>query len=113
MKRIFVLMLLAGVAAAISGCTVRLMDFTVMSTKNIPCDFAPRGTGEGEDISHIIIFVPTKSQPNLKEAMDEAIESRAGDTLMNAKIYYRYWYIPLIYGQDGWTVKGDVVSTRD
>jgi len=111
--RYAVAIFLMSVIMIASGCRTRICDFTVMSTKNIPVEFARKGQGEGEDVARIIIIIPTKSQPNLKEAIDQAIESRNGDMLLNAKVYMRNWYIPYIYGENGFTVKGDVVSTRE
>jgi hypothetical protein len=106
-----------GIAIAsmmlLTGCSVRLGDFTALSTKNIPYRFVKKGPGQGEDIARIIIIFPTKAAPNIKEATDRAIEQANGDALVNAKVYYRNWYIPYIYGEVGYEVKGDGVSTEE
>jgi len=44
--------------------------------------------------------------------LDKALEKGDGDVMTDAVISSWWWYIPFIYGQNGWTVKGDVVKTR-
>lgn len=63
-------------AAVASGCTVRVADMTVGSTKNYNLNSAqftkgPRVTGE--DMVPVILF--PMGVPNLKTAMDKAIET--------------------------------------
>ncbi len=104
------LLALAGITV-LSGCTTRLTDFTVISTKNI--DFtqlsrARRGATRvrGEDVAHIIILFPTKI-PNLKEAIDRTIEASPGAVgLVDGVVYQRAFYIPYIYGQTAYVVEG-------
>jgi hypothetical protein len=101
---------LAGITF-LSGCTTRLTDFTVISTKNV--DFtqlsrARRGATRvrGDDVAHIIIIFPTKI-PNLKEAIDRTIESSPGAVgLVDGVVYQRVFYIPYIYGQTAYVVEG-------
>lgn len=97
--------------AILSGCVTRLVDFTVISTKNI--DLAKGASFEraksrtkGEDLVCIIIFVPT-AVPNIKTAIDRAIESVPGAVaLLDGVISQKAWYIPLIFGQSGFVVEG-------
>lgn len=94
-----------------SGCTTRLGDFTVISTKTI--DWSRSNTlkkakvrVDGEDIAHWIIFLPTGS-PTIDEAVDNAIESIPGAVaLIDAALYSRFWWIPYIYGQQGYIIEG-------
>ncbi|MDD5493538.1 MAG: hypothetical protein PHG36_02530 [Dehalococcoidia bacterium] len=74
--------LVSCVALILAGCSQRLVDFTVISSKNInlsrDADFKRFSTRiKGEDRKRIIIFIPT-GIPNAKEAMDNAIESVPG-----------------------------------
>lgn len=96
-----------------SGCTKVLGDFTLLTSKNINLsDFSTEEaetSGEmayGEDVTHIIIFIPTGGPPNLKEAVDRALDSKNAYMLTNARISYTGFYIPYIYGQMKYEVKG-------
>ncbi len=105
---------LVAVVLMASGCRTRLTDFTFLSTKNVDLsrigEFqrAPQRI-EGKDTIHIILFVPT-GQPNLKEAIDRAIESVPGGVCMvDGVVYTENWYIPLIYGQTSTVCEGSVL----
>ncbi len=98
----------------LTGCSHRIGDFTVASTKNIDIkktthyvDYNDRLTDR--DTKHIIIFIPT-GQPNMKEAMDNAIEQRNGAVgLSNVTVKSGGWYIPYIYGQSYFEVEGNPI----
>ena len=100
-----------------NGCAIRHGDFTVLSNKVVRLSEFELGKAErtrdvtGKDVDHIISFIPT-GVPTLEEAVDDALEEGNGDVITDAVIYYRWWYIPYIYGQSSWTVSGDVVKTR-
>lgn len=93
------------------GCTHRILDFTIVSTKNIDLSKAAtfkRGTTRmtGEDVAHIIIFIPTGAA-NIKEAADKAIEKVPGCIgLVDGVIYTKFFYIPYIYGKSSAIVEG-------
>ena len=113
MKKNIILTLFALLAIImLSGCVTRLGDFTVISTKNIDWSKASnfkRHTAEveGQDIAHIIVFIPTKFAINIEEAVDEAIETVPGAVaLTDAVIRHKFWYIPYIYGQEGYVIEG-------
>lgn len=97
-----------------SGCTTRLADLTVCSTKNMDIkkslhrvDTLQRN--KGTDKRHIIILFPT-GVPNMKEAADKAIEQTPGAVgLSDATLKYTWWYIPYIYGQFKYTVEGNPI----
>lgn len=94
-----------------SGCSSRLVDFTIISTKNI--DMAKSSSFkkgksriEGEDKVHIIIFIPT-GQADIKECIDNAIEKVPGCVaLLDGVLYSKSWWIPYIYGQAKFVVEG-------
>ncbi|MFQ5514497.1 MAG: hypothetical protein ACE5FG_08645 [Myxococcota bacterium] len=100
------------------GCVIRHGDFTVMSNKVVrlsgfELDKADRVKGiVGKDVQHVIIFFPIGGVPTLEGALDDAFEKGGGDVLTDAVVKSWYWYIPYVYGQSGWSVKGDVVKTR-
>lgn len=111
MQNSFKSLLIAGLVFTLTGCTMRLVDFTIISTKNV--DLARAGTFErgksrveGKDEIVIIIFVPT-GVPNVKEAIDRAIESVPGAVaLVDGVITYKYFYIPYLFGQQTYVVEG-------
>jgi hypothetical protein len=102
----------------LNSCVVRHGDFTVVSNKLVrlsefEIDKAERQRRiTGQDVQHIIIFFPTSGPPTLDGAMDNAFDEGDGDVMTDATIKSWGWYIPYIYGQQGWSIKGDVVKTR-
>lgn len=98
----------------LSGCVHRIGDFTVASTKNMDIKRTLHRVDESErvkakDMTHIILFIPT-GQPNMKEAMDNAIEQRSGAVgLSNVTVKNGFWWIPYIYGQSWFEVEGNPV----
>jgi hypothetical protein len=93
-----------------SGCSYRVLDFTLVSTKNVDLSKASsfeRGKQrvEGLDKVHIIISIPT-GRPNLKEAVDRAIETTPGCiALVDGVIYSKSWWA-ILYGQISYLVEG-------
>lgn len=102
---------IAVLLIGLTGCTTRLTDFTIISTKNVDLSViskAKRGSTRvsGKDLVHIIIFIPT-GVPNMKEAIDKAIESVPGAVaLVDGVLYQKFFYIPYIYGQSSYVVEG-------
>lgn len=96
---------------AVTGCTTRLTDFTIISTKNIELSRGEEFTRstqrvEGEDTKHIIIFIPT-GVPNAKEAADRAIEKVPGAVaLVDGVLEYEWFYFPYVYGYTTYRIKG-------
>lgn len=91
------------------GCTTRLVDFTIISTKNLDLSRAgsfERGKSriEGRDEALIIIFIPT-GIPSIKEAIDRAIESVPGGVaLVDGVVSVQSWW--LIFGMTSYVVEG-------
>lgn len=115
MKKIIVLV----ITLLISACTTDHGTFTVMSNKIVNVkDFELDKTDitkkvKGSDTSHIIVFFPTKSNPNISGALKDAFDQADGDVMTDVNVYTKFWYIPYIYGQSSWNVDGDVVKTRN
>jgi hypothetical protein len=111
MIKTFLYTLIACSLLALTGCKTRFVDFTIISTKNI--DLSKAGTfqkgstrSEGVDKTYIIIFIPTGA-PNLKEAIDRAIESVPGAVaLLDGVVDQGFFYFPYIYGEAAYTVEG-------
>ena len=104
-------LILLLLALGVSGCSVRVADFTIMSSKNIDlsrgADFKRTTTRvHGEDRKSIYFLIPT-GEPNVKQAMDRAIEKTPGGIgLLDGVITKHSWYIPYIYGEFWYEVEG-------
>jgi hypothetical protein len=100
------------------GCRSRLGDFTVITTKNIDLsNFSTHSdmTREpvvGEDEQYIICIIPT-GIPNVEEAIDKALEKGKGQMLVDAALYYEWFYFPYIYGYGKYEIKGTPVKRID
>ncbi|MCP4482834.1 MAG: hypothetical protein GY817_08885 [bacterium] len=67
----------------------------------------------GKDTAHIIFFIPTKRAPNLKEAIDNAIEKKSGVVgLADVTLKRGFWYIPGLYGKDYYVVEGNPIIEK-
>ncbi len=98
-------------ALILSGCSYRVLDFTLISSKNVDLTKGAtfvRGKNRvtGKDRVHWIIVIPT-GRVNIKEALDRAIESTPGCVaLLDGVIYSKFWLVPYAYGQQTITVEG-------
>lgn len=95
---------------ALTGCSQRLGDFTIISTKNVDIgkNYVKVQTQEkGISSKAIIIFIPTGT-PNIKDAVDDLLKKANGDLVTNAVIQYSWYYIPYIYGEYKYEITGDV-----
>jgi len=103
---------ISSIFLLLSGCTTRLIDFTIISSKNF--DLAnsenfKKDTGRviAKDSSYIIIIFSTGT-PNVKEAVDKAIEQVPGAVALVDGVISRYsFYIPCVYGHAAWIVEGN------
>lgn len=113
--KISILLALCVTASGLGGCVQRLGDFTILSTKNVDVSKFGSATRDpirvkGEDAKEIILIIPT-GVPNVKEAIDRAIESQPGCVaLSDATVKYSSFYIPYIYGRTAFTVEGTPVK---
>ena len=98
-----------------TSCVSRLGAFTVISTKNIDWSRAAEYQRnnkrvDGEDVCHIIIFIPTKMNITIEDAVDQALEKVPGAVaLVDAVLRSKFFYIPYIYGQQAYIVEGSVL----
>ena len=106
------------IAASIlcSGCTMRLIDFTVISSKNVTLN-APQAPNRttGRDCVDLLLFIPINGrlQPNLKEAVDRAIEAAGTgydaliDGVVDQETLFTY-----IYNRACFIVEGTPINTK-
>lgn len=95
------------------SCTTRMIDFTVLSSKNTEMTVPEAAKGErvkGAD-SVPVFFVPLGT-PSIKEAVDRAIE-KAGpgyDALIDGVVYYKF--VAFIFGTVQYTVEGTPIKSQ-
>lgn len=118
MKKFSFVAIIATLIVSLSlftSCVSRLGAFTVISTKNIDWSRAAEYQRnnkrvDGEDICHIIIFIPTKMNITIEDAVDQALEKVPGAVaLVDAVLRSKFFYIPYIYGQQAYIVEGSVL----
>lgn len=108
MKQILSIVLLTSFF--VSGCSYRVVDFTIISTKNV--DLSKAGTftrgktrNEGKDVAHVVVGFAI-GRPSMKEAIDRALEQTPGAVaLVDGVVYSKAWGA-LIYGQNIMIVEG-------
>ena len=106
--------LTAGLAVSLlaSGCGYRLMDFTVISSKNVNMPKAKSmARVKGEDCVTVILF--PFGMPNVKTAVDRAIEKAGGefDALVDGVVAFDNR--SFIFGQQCYVVEGTPISTGE
>lgn len=74
-----------------SGCSVRVADLTLVSTKNIDLsnvtlDLKKGKRTKGEDC--VFVFLFPFGIPNLKDAIDDALEKANGNIMVDQVSYY-------------------------
>jgi hypothetical protein len=106
-----------ALAAVLGGCSTT-DSLTAVSSKNVNIadlkldQSRDKGQGFGESCQQIITFIPVGEVPNVKNAIDRAVESRRGNVLLNARVKSGGFYIPLIYGKTCYTVEGEVYDAN-
>ena len=105
--------ILSGLVATLllTGCTQRITDFTIISTKNV--DLSAMSSYErgkdrvtGEDKLFFLLMIPMGSRIDLKEAIDDSIENVPGAVaLVDGVVYTRAWSV-LFFGEVAYVVEG-------
>ncbi|WP_241624586.1 hypothetical protein [Rosenbergiella epipactidis] len=99
-------------AILLSGCTVRVADMTVASTKNYNLNAAKFVKGQrvtGEDKAPIVIF--PLGIPSVKTAMDRAIEKDKCAVGLSDVVVYQLNHA-FLFGTYGFRVEGTEVIDR-
>jgi hypothetical protein len=101
--------IIAIMMASFVGCSQRIGDFTLISTKNVDIGGKYKqieGRFSGDDSRGVFLGIPLGT-PNLKTAVDNCIQSGKGDLITNAVLDGSYWSV-IIWGEQKYTVTGDV-----
>lgn len=111
----FSLIIILLTSIILTGCISREGTFSFISTRNIDWSRVAEYQRsnervEGEDQADIIIFIPTKSDITIADAVDQALAKVPGAVaLVDAVVSSRMFYIPYIYGQMAYIVEGSVL----
>lgn len=102
-----------------SSCSSRLMDFTIISTKSLPIGYQPTNFSKapikvkGVDKVHFFLFIPLGSPPDLKKAIDNAIEQYPGAVALADGVVKSEFMDFFFYGQSGYIVEGTPLYLTD
>jgi len=105
-KSLVCFIFIVALAFSLTSCSYRLGDFTILSTKNYNSSmkFKLVGRFDGEDSVFVLFGIPF-GQPNIENAVDEAIEKGRGVYLINAVLELKSGMFTMAY-----KVKGDVYA---
>ena len=109
----FVLFAFFALAIVATSCTQRLIDFTIISSKNhgvkSKAPVAARVMGKSQAV---VVLIPL-GVPDIKAAVDNAIETAGPgyDALVDGVLYY-YNY-SFIFGVMGYKIEGTPIKTQD
>lgn len=96
-----------------SGCTTRVADLTVASSKNINLHSSSLSTGKRVDGSDSVgVFIFPLGQPNVKTAIDRAVEKDRcavglSDVVIDQEVF------AFIFGYVKFNVKGNLIIDND
>jgi hypothetical protein len=108
-------LMVAGLLILETGCTTRVGDLTVLSTRNVTLDKVdldrlPQVKGiTGKDSKFIFLFIPF-GVPHLEDAVDSALDKGGGDVLTDTVVYRQGWWF--LIGETTLKVKGTVINTK-
>ena len=114
MKKIVPSLLFAMAILFFTGCTARIGQLTTVSTKNMEWNRAgeyvrTNKSVVGKDISTMILFIPTKFQVTIDDAIKNALDQIPGAVaLVDATLRYQFFTI-VLFGQVGYIIEGTVL----
>ncbi|MGH8475180.1 MAG: hypothetical protein ACRER2_05320 [Methylococcales bacterium] len=116
-KRLVGLVLLSVAAFFFSGCSVRVADLTLVSTKNIDLSDTQLDARKGqrqkaEDCSFVLLGLIPFGLPNMEEAVDKALEAGKGNVMVDEVTEYKNIYF-IIGGLSCIVVEGTVLNAPE
>ena len=112
MNRIVSIFVVFCAIAMLTGCVMKRGDLSIAGVKKI--DPSMQGFEKiadnitGRSVQRIIIIFGIDRQPTISNAVKDALEKVNGDIMTDVQIHYKWWAIPLIYGEGYFEVKGSV-----
>lgn len=107
MRKIILPALFVG-ALLMSSCSQRIIDFTVISSKNVTLRLPEDGKGKKVEGKDMVFCAPYCGMPNLKQAVDRAIESAGPgyDALIDGVVFNKMQFL-----SSGYVVTGTPIKT--
>lgn len=107
--------IVALVLLACASCRFHVGDFAVFGDFraediDIPDDVESIPIVEGVDMMNVVIFVPINDPPTVENALKNALESTDGDVLIDVTVEKEWFWIPFIYGWNGYRIRGRPVA---
>jgi len=87
-------------------------EFPVISSKDIHLSnvrikiYKSKGQTQGRDCHYAILFFTIGEPSNLEKALEEALMAKRADVLLDADVHWQFVWVPFIYTQECWKVKG-------
>lgn len=106
-----------GIAVLLSGCSMRIADMTMITTRIVSLDrvdldkLPTKQRVVGEDTRWTVLFIPLGT-PTLKDAVDDALSKGGGD-IMTDVVVRRVAWTAILFGMESIQVEGEVVKTRN
>jgi len=117
MKKLSLYTSIAAFAFLLSGCSQHMGNFTALSTdaynpKNINEQHKVASNVENDVMSLNVLGIPIGGITKLDQAVSETAHAHRGDLVKNAQVYHKGWSL-ILFGKQGYTIKGDVYNTQD
>ncbi len=119
MKRTSIRLALVALLLTSSGCVTH-SHFEALSTERVPfLGYQLEGARRVPDVTsevytQTIFWIPTNTEsPTLQDAIDGALLRGGGNVLVDVDVEHWWVFVPFVYGQEGWRVRGDVVRAED
>jgi len=112
------LLVVLGIAILASGCSRRIADMTLMTTRIVSLDrvdldkLPTKRRVVGEASRWWVLFIPLGLHPTLKEAVDDALNKGGGDIMTDAVVRVSGW-TAILFTVETIEVEGEVVKTRN
>lgn len=103
-------LILCASLLVLDGCSARLGDFTVLSTKNVDVSGLKQGERiTGEHCVNRVLGFPL-GEISWKTAMDQALEKGKGNVMVDAVVTYKHWTV-ILFAEDCVLMEGTVSRT--
>lgn len=105
---------------ASAGCATEHFRFAALSSQQVPALGYPlEGASVVPDVAsevraQTILWIPTNTDaPTLQAAIDGALRRGGGNLMVDVEVDHWWVFVPFLYGQEGWRVRGDVVRSHE
>jgi hypothetical protein len=113
-------LLCVAASVASAGCATTHTRFNALSTQQVPfIGYEFEGARRTPDVvaevmTQTILWIPTSTaSPTLQDAVDAVLKRGGGNVIVDAEVDHWWVFVPFLYGQEGWRVRGDVIQTRN